>query len=392
MTTKTITRVTAALGLVEAAHDGNGDWQAWCETLLAGAKPLLTSSMVNLGLARRREHHFEFVAGASDNLPQLYEYYRSQTPRIPATDADPLWRFPRLVSTMNAILGPDPSSYHVQQFMKMSGAPDVLGLVAVVDDLSLMIGAPHGERIALGVSERRLLSQVTLHVEAGLRLRAHPGTEIAILDPSGRLLHAEGIMRNAAQLRFGRHVTNVERGRTRKMRQSPAALDAWSALVSGNWGLVERVDSDGRRFYAVLATQRSSRILALTQLEAGVLELSARGLSGKAVAYALGVGATVVSRSLSIGCVKLGARNRTELVGLVAQLLGTSRIHKDTERLTSAERDVLKLVRLGWQNATIAQTRGRSERTVANQVSALLRKLDAPSRRALATSNVPGLE
>ena len=53
-------------------------------------------------------------------------------------------------------------------------------------------------------------------------------------------------------------------------------------------------------------------------------------------------------------------------------------------RLTPSEREVLGLVRLGWSNQRIASARERSERTVANQVSALLHKLRAPSRRALA--------
>lgn len=54
------------------------------------------------------------------------------------------------------------------------------------------------------------------------------------------------------------------------------------------------------------------------------------------------------------------------------------------EGLTPAERDVLALVRRGLSNAEIATLRGRSRSTVANQVSALLRKLGVPSRAALA--------
>lgn len=379
------------MGLVEAAHDGDGDWQAWSERLLASAKLLLTSPMVNIGVARRRAFHFDFLAGASENLAALYEYYSTQVPQMPVAEVDPFWRFPRLVSTMRGVLGPHPPPQNVQDFVRMTGAPDVLGLVAIVDDVSLMIGGPHTHQIDLSASERRLLSQVTLHVEAGLRFRVHPGTEIALLYPDGRLVHAEGALRDKAQARsqFSRHVAGVERGRTRRMRQTTDALDAWSALISGNWGLVERVDADGKRFYAVLETQRAIRLRALTQRETQVLELSARGLTGKAVAYALGVGSPTVSQALSTGAFKLGVRSRTELIGLLAQLLGTSRVLKETEHLTGAERDVLKLVRLGWQNAAIARERGCSERTVANQVAALLRKLDAPSRRALAIYDVP---
>jgi DNA-binding CsgD family transcriptional regulator len=156
-------------------------------------------------------------------------------------------------------------------------------------------------------------------------------------------------------------------------------------LISGSWGLVERVESDGKRHYLIVETARARRLLALTGLEAEIVELSARGLTGKAVAYALGVSRPSVSHALSAAAFKLGLPSRTELVRLVAELLGTGQL-KNTVALTAAERDVLTLVRLGWTNATIARVRGRSEHTVANQVSALLKKLGAPSRRVLATA------
>lgn len=48
--------------------------------------------------------------------------------------------------------------------------------------------------------------------------------------------------------------------------------------------------------------------------------------------------------------------------------------------LTSTEREVALLVAAGKTNRDIAATRGTSLRTVANQVAAILRKLDVPSR------------
>jgi DNA-binding NarL/FixJ family response regulator len=51
--------------------------------------------------------------------------------------------------------------------------------------------------------------------------------------------------------------------------------------------------------------------------------------------------------------------------------------------LTQAEREVLALIVDGHSNEGIAALRGRSQRTVANQVSALLRKTGLGSRRCL---------
>ena len=58
--------------------------------------------------------------------------------------------------------------------------------------------------------------------------------------------------------------------------------------------------------------------------------------------------------------------------------------------LTSAESDVLSSLRSGLTNAQIANRRGVSVRTVANQLASLFRKLGVSSRldAALAASNL----
>jgi DNA-binding NarL/FixJ family response regulator len=373
------------LGLVEAAHSSGGDLQAWCERMLEGALPLFSRQLVGVAVSTRREARYELTACAS-NLPVAIEQYRAQFRDGDAREFDPFMRFPRQVGTMSAINGSDATLSRVRDFTEIVGMPDTLGLIAIVDNVSLTVGVAHPRRIQIPATEERLLSRVALHMEAGLQLRLNPGSEIAVLHPDGRLLHAAGPLRESARsrTRLRQHVSAVERSRTWRRRQSSSALEAWSALISGHWGLVERVDSDGKRLYSIVEATRARRLLALAPLEAEIVELSARGLTGKAVAYALGVSRPSVSHALSGAAFKLGVRNRTELVRLVAQLLGTSRAPHEAA-LTAAERDVLTLVRLGWTNATIARARGRSQRTVANQVSALLGKLGAPSRRALAS-------
>ena len=387
-----MTQTSGALGLVEAAHDGDGDWQSWCDRLLASALPLFPSQVVNIALMTRGRDRYELTAGAS-NLPGIVEHYRAQVREVNATEYDLFMRFPRQVGTMNSLLGPAPAPARVEEFRQMVGAPDTLGLVAITDNVTAMVGVPQTEPIQLAAAEQRLLGRVALHIEAGLRLRLYPGSEIAVLDPDGRLLHARGPLRDQAKsrLRLRQHVTAVERSRARKKRQSASAVEAWSALISGSWGLVERV-VNGKRHYVIVEAQRAQRLLALSPLEAEVAELSGRGLTGKAVAYALGISNPVVSHALSSAALKLGVRSRTELVRLVAQLLGTGRLPRGTQVLTNAERDVLEMVRLGWPNAAIARARSRSERTVANQVASLLSKIGAPSRRALASVPPPALD
>lgn len=56
----------------------------------------------------------------------------------------------------------------------------------------------------------------------------------------------------------------------------------------------------------------------------------------------------------------------------------------DLSVLTSAERDVCRRLLRGRSNAEIAQARGRSDRTIANQVAAIFHKLGVGSRAELA--------
>jgi DNA-binding NarL/FixJ family response regulator len=180
-------------------------------------------------------------------------------------------------------------------------------------------------------------------------------------------------------------VASVERERTRARRVRIDAVDAWTALASGRWVLAEREERGIGRYYSIVEAGRAYSLRALTDVEMRVAELSARGLSGKAVSYALGVAPATVCKYLASAALKLGFDNRTRLVQAVSALLGAGPEPEARAALTQSELDVLNLVRRGWSNARIASERQRSERTVANQVSALLHKLQAPSRRALAS-------
>ena len=53
------------------------------------------------------------------------------------------------------------------------------------------------------------------------------------------------------------------------------------------------------------------------------------------------------------------------------------------ERIPSAKREVLELVRVGRRNSEIAQTLGRSPHTVRNQLAQLFQIFDVKSRAEL---------
>jgi hypothetical protein len=189
--TRSIRHPSVALGLVEAAHNGDGDLQAWCECLLEGARALFLQPIVNIGLAARGEDSYSLRAAVS-NLPGMLEYFKAELRTTKASAYDAVFRFPRQVGTMKAVLGSAPSELDVREYERMAHSADALGLVALADDDSLMIGVPHPERISLSSAEHTLLARSALHLEAGLRVRLRPGREIAVLRSDGKLLHAGG--------------------------------------------------------------------------------------------------------------------------------------------------------------------------------------------------------
>lgn len=155
----------------------------------------------------------------------------------------------------------------------------------------------------------------------------------------------------------------------------------WSDLCSGRKRM-QRQRGAGQVTFRVVNTPVGLRAARrLSRLETEVLERSARGSSGKQQAFELGVSDAAVSAALSRGAQAMGFAVTHDAVRFLSGLLRAS--PPNVVALSSAEREVLGLLREGLSNRDIADRRGRSERTVANQVASLLRKTGAPSRRAL---------
>lgn len=206
-----------------------------------------------------------------------------------------------------------------------TGCVDCLGLVATDGGRrSLTIAAPLPAYRGYSSRERRPLLRLATHLAAAYRLRGRAVSEDAIVDPSRGVLHAEGATKDRrARLALKEAVTSIERSRTRRMRSEGAeALALWRGLVEGRWSLVERFESDGRRYYVARRNELGNPVHdALTARERQVVVLAAVGEPSKSIAYALGITPSSVALHLSRAAAKLGARNRLELVSIVAALL-----------------------------------------------------------------------
>jgi DNA-binding NarL/FixJ family response regulator len=152
---------------------------------------------------------------------------------------------------------------------------------------------------------------VGVHLAAGERLRRALEDRLApaqaILNPSGRVEHADGDAKGGAALESLRARTvAIDRARGRQRRSDPdSALEAWRGLVSDPWSLVDRFESDGRRYVVAHRNEpMPARVLALTLRERQVVAHRVAGHSSKVAAYALGVSPAAVSGALRSAMLK----------------------------------------------------------------------------------------
>lgn len=178
----------------------------------------------------------------------------------------------------------------------------------------------------LHAGEREQFQRLSAHIKAGLRLRrrlgalTHSAPQIteggAVLDADAKVVHAEGDARDDdARQALEQRAREIDRARTRKSGRDEHALEVWQGLISGRWSLVERFDSDGKRF--MLAHKNAEDVSdprGLTELEQRVTGLAVRGYSDKLIAYHLGIAESTASVQLASALRKLSLSSRIELV------------------------------------------------------------------------------
>ena len=206
--------------------------------------------------------------------------------------------------------------------------------------LFLKIADPSGRLIVLAIpapddrlpsrGEAMMWSRIAAHVAAGARLRAaasvHGGDPFdgvdAVLSPSGALHHAApGAQDRGSRETLRQAARDVDRARSRAGRaDANSALDLWQGLVAGRWSLVDRFDSDGRRF--VVARRNDPDVpdpRALTRRERQVLAYAAMGQPLKLIAYALGLSVSTIALYRGRAMRKLGLTSTAEVVRMFAR-------------------------------------------------------------------------
>jgi DNA-binding CsgD family transcriptional regulator len=168
------------------------------------------------------------------------------------------------------------------------------------------------------------LGRISAHLATAYRLRraldrsADPRKQSeAILRPDGRIDHAEGQARGAAErAALRRAAIRLDRAKSKKGRaDAERTLAEWKSMVEARWTLLDHFDHDGRHY--VLARRNDASIDAvddLTPRERQVVAYAALGHDNKVIAYELGLAAATVRVLLHRSAKKFGVATRADLV------------------------------------------------------------------------------
>lgn len=401
------------LAAVEAAYALEGDDDAWLAGVVDTLAGALDRGFGVVGQVFRGTPPavtLESVATLGGGGPELLAQVHAMTAVMPPEAARALAR-PGMVGSVAALLEPAGLSEHFRTHIAAisPGAGDLVSFCVHDAEDRLLVFS--GARPQPGpVLHAARFARVAAHVGSGIRLRRRlvgaaslEGDGECVLSPSGRVEHAVGAAISARDV-LRQAVGGRERARgALRRRDADEALALWQGLVRGRWSLVDRIESDGRRF--VIAHRNDARVRdprGLTTREARVAEGLGRGQAPKEIAYELGVSPSAVLKGAARARRKLGLaslaelaaffapggpRERARIVEVAGERLAVAPLDPDPERLaglTAAEREVARLAMRGASNAEIAAARGTSARTVANQMQRVLRAFGVSSRAELA--------
>lgn len=206
--------------------------------------------------------------------------------------------------------------------MDVGGAAGVMGIDPSGRGVAFGTWRPSGTPAPARRGEAEFWARVAPHLATAARLRrllqVTPAEAEAVLEPSGRLVHAEPAAAGRIEREALRQaVVQFDRARGRGRKDDAAvALSLWRCMVEKRWTLVDRFERDGRRYLVAYpnAPDARHRLPSLSARERTVAAAAALGHSNKVVAYELDLAVSTVATMLSRAMKKLGVASRLELV------------------------------------------------------------------------------
>ena len=324
-----------AISVVEAAYDCESDTEAWYRRLLAQIAPALDRGFgVVLSPYAPQMRPEDVTFHGTFSLPGLLEANCALIAEYPES-FHALLTSAGALNTATQVMGLDPRDAdnwpRFSTYLRPWGVQDALGLVARdPSGHALCMVAPSPDLRRPSRSEQAKWGRVAAHIVAGARLRrALPGLTSgdladgaeAVLSPSGAIAHAENPAKSkGARESLRRAAKDIDRARSKVRANEDEALELWQGLVAGRWSLVDRFDTDGRRYLVARKNEPDVKDpRALSSRERAVLAYAAMGQPLKLIAYSLGLSLSTVSVNRRTAMRKLGLQSHADIVALFPQ-------------------------------------------------------------------------
>jgi DNA-binding NarL/FixJ family response regulator len=402
------------LSVIEAGYNLEGNDSQWLRRVLDRASPLLRGAEPIGWTFKCTPTTFTLGCFAEGTSKALTYVARMSHALATEKSLDLTYRTGVVIATASELVFPRLPDMHKMFKKLLKGHMRDLLVINCQSGVGtgVSIGVLLKESSRATEQERRRWPKIAAHVGAAIRLRnMAAGLSMdskkveAVLDSAGTLHDASGPAKQKdARENLREIVLRVERSRTLSGRENvDEALNNWEGLVSGRWSMVDRFDSDGRRF--ILAIRNDPfhpDPRGLSSRERQVAEYVGLGCSSKEIAYTLGLSEASITNCTARAQDKLGFESRSELVAFFAPnglrrklaetsidgerfLIGSAPLirTKDIKNISETEREIVALLIAGSTNGDIAKRRGSSEHTVANQVQSIFRKLCVRSRYEL---------
>lgn len=329
------------VSVIEAAYRLDATDKEWKEGILAMASPVLDTGMGAIV--------FEIDASDVDAVPifggavatgadpdDLCEFVRSIQPKMTAQEIRRVYRTRFVFATASERMSQVYDDFRDDPIYRTFGHPhgiyDFQG-AQIIDPSGkiLILGAPVDHIASSTASRKRRWARLAAHIAAGYRLR-HSNHKSdfeaddvdAVLTTDGAIAHAHANKVKRPELRraLREGTRHIEQARGSVRREQPdTAIALWKALIRGEYSLVEKVDTDGRRF---MLARRNAPVVkqpsALSPRESQVVHLVALGHSNQLIAYELGLAETTISTLLSRARAKLNVDSRSDLIELAGAL------------------------------------------------------------------------
>lgn len=338
------------VSVVENAYRLDVSDRKWKTGILEQAAPLIDDGF---GLAMFEVDPRETTAPAvrrvvalGDEPHRLEDFLTVMNSRLGSREVQRVYQTPFVYATASERMAEVYEDFRDDPIYSAIGHPhgvyDFVGVqIADPSGTVLILGAPRGRIEQTDAASRKRWGRLAAHIAAGYRLRRRGETGFddvevdAVLAPDGTMEEAtnDSVKTPAmrTQLKEAAQAIDYARGEARRGRPDEA-LELWRALVRGTYSLVDKVDSDGRRF--LLARRNSPQNSAPTGLsprERQVVHYVALGHANQLIAYELGLAESTISTLLSRALRKLGLESRNALIELVHALGATQTPDECTE-------------------------------------------------------------